>query len=58
MHLTDALAAALVVAASGTFVWGELALRRADDARAFYCLFAGAALLWAAVQMARRGTRP
>jgi hypothetical protein len=57
MHVANALALALVVLASATFICGELALRRADDARAFYWLSVGAASLWAAVRTARTGSR-
>ncbi|HXN32215.1 MAG TPA: hypothetical protein VN894_10150 [Polyangiaceae bacterium] len=57
MKLVDVLAIALVIAAVGAFVAGEMAIARADDLRAVYWLAVGVVSLRAAVQVARPGAR-
>ncbi|HEY1696883.1 MAG TPA: hypothetical protein VGG39_32210 [Polyangiaceae bacterium] len=55
MHLVDALAIMLLVAATTAFVLGERALARAEDLSAMYWLVVGIVSLQAAVQVARPG---
>jgi hypothetical protein len=57
MHLVDALAIALVVAAGVAFALGETALARTEDVRAIYWLVVGVISLRAAVQIARPGAK-
>jgi hypothetical protein len=57
MHLVDALAIALVVAAAVAFFFGEAALARAEDLQALYWLVIGIASLRAGVGIARPGAK-
>ena len=55
MALLDVLAGILVVGAAAAFVWGALALSRASDVEAIYCLVIGIVALRAGVQLVRPG---
>jgi hypothetical protein len=53
MHLADAFAIVLALAAGTAFFVGERALARADDGRAIYWLVVGIVSLYAAVEVAK-----
>ena len=55
MTLLDVLAGILVLGATAAFVWGAMALARASDVEAIYCLVVGAVALRAGVQLVRPG---
>lgn len=57
MHVGDALAVALLVAAAAAFWFGNGALARAEDLKALYWLVIGIVALRGAVQVARPGTK-
>jgi hypothetical protein len=58
MKLVDVLAIALVLAAVGAFLAGEMAIAHTDDLRAVYWLVVGVVSLRAAVQVVRPGATP
>jgi hypothetical protein len=49
------LAGILVLGAAAAFVWGSMALARASDVEAIYCLVVGTVALRAGVQLVRPG---
>ena len=53
--MLDVLAGLLVIAAAAAFIWGSLALTRASDVEAIYCLVVGIVALRAGVQLVRPG---
>jgi hypothetical protein len=55
MHLVDVLGVTILVLAVVAFVFGQMALARADDGSAIYWLLVGVAGMVAAVQMTRPG---
>jgi|CZKU01.1.fsa_nt_gi hypothetical protein len=57
MQVTDAVAILLTVGAGVAFIVGERALARVDDMQAIYWLTMGVGSLYAAVKLAKPGTR-
>jgi hypothetical protein len=55
VQILDVLAGILVIGAAAAFVWGSLALARASDVEAIYCLVIGIVALRAGVQLVRPG---
>lgn len=55
MQLLDVLAALLVVGAAAAFTLGAVALARASDVEALYCLVVGVVALRAGVKLVRPG---
>lgn len=49
------LSGILVIGAAVAFVWGSMALARANDVEAIYCLVIGIVALRAGVQLVRPG---
>ena len=47
MQILDVLAGILVIGAAAAFVWGSLALARASDVEAIYCLVIALLVLFA-----------
>jgi len=57
IHLADALAVVLLIAAGVSFWLGSSALARAEDLKAFYWLAVGVVTVRAAVQVVRPGAK-
>lgn len=55
MHILDVLGGMLVLGATAAFIWGAMALAKANDIEAIYCLVAGVVALRAGVQLVRPG---
>lgn len=55
MTFLDVLGGLLVLGATAAFAYGAVALARASDVEAIYCLIAGVVALRAGVQLVRPG---